>query len=69
MAEHHQSSNEGQKMKMFNAQTGSKLRMALRSLVVVATAFGLELSADQVAAIQLVFEALLALLVKTRETE
>lgn len=42
----------------------SKIRMAVRAVVVFATAFGLNLSADQVAAVYFVTEAVLQFLVK-----
>jgi|LakMenEpi03Aug12_release.lakeMendotaPanAssembly.Ray.scaffolds.fasta_scaffold4700623_2 hypothetical protein len=44
--------------------TPSKIRMAVRAVVVCATAFGLNLTADQVAAVYLVTEAVLQFLVK-----
>ena len=42
----------------------SKVRFAVRAALVCVTAFGLDLSADQVAAIQLVAEAALQLIVR-----
>lgn len=47
--------------------TPSKLRLVIRAVVVCATAFGLQLSADQVAAIYLLTEACLQFLVKDAE--
>lgn len=44
--------------------TPSKIRMAVRAAVVCATAFGLKLDANQVAAIYLVTEAVLQFFVK-----
>lgn len=44
--------------------TPSKIRMAVRAVVVCATAFGLKLDANQVAAIYLVTEAVLQFFVK-----
>jgi hypothetical protein len=49
---------------MITSSYASKIRLAVRSAVVCATAFGLRLSADQVAAVQLVAEALLQLIVR-----
>jgi hypothetical protein len=46
--------------------TPSKIRMAIRALVVCATAFGLKLTADQVAAIYLVTETALQVAVKDK---
>lgn len=45
-------------------QYASKVRFALRAALVCVTAFGLSLSADQVAAIQLVAEAVLQFVVR-----
>lgn len=42
----------------------SKIRMVLRASLVCITAFGLNLSADQVAAVQLLAEAVLQLVVR-----
>lgn len=42
----------------------SKLRMLIRAVVVCLTAFGLNLTADQVAAVYLLTEALLQFFVK-----
>lgn len=42
----------------------SKIRMLIRAVVVCATAFGLQLSADQVAGIYLLTEAVLQFFVK-----
>lgn len=42
----------------------SKIRMAVRAVVVCATAFGLKLDANQVAAVYLVTEAVLQFFVK-----
>jgi hypothetical protein len=44
--------------------SASKIRMAVRAAVVFATAFGLNLSADQVAAVYFLTEALLQFTVK-----
>lgn len=44
-----------------NSRKASAVRFAIRAALVCATAFGLNLSADQVAAVQLVGEALLQL--------
>ena len=44
--------------------TPSKIRMLVRAAVVAATAFGLQLSTDQVAAVYYVTEALLQFFVK-----
>lgn len=44
--------------------TPSKIRLLIRAVVVCATAFGLNLSADQVAGIYLLTEAVLQLFVK-----
>lgn len=51
-------------MKLLDSTQGSALRMLLRALLVLLTAFGLGLTAEQVGAIQLVAEALLGVLVK-----
>ena len=45
-------------------QYASKVRLAVRAALVCITAFGLKLSGDQVAAVQLVAEALLQLVVR-----
>jgi len=45
-------------------ENASKIRMVLRASLVCITAFGLNLSADQVAAIQLLAEAVLQLVVR-----
>jgi hypothetical protein len=45
---------------VFNRVDGSWLRAVLRACVLVVTAFGLELSAEQVAAVQLLIEAVLS---------
>lgn len=45
----------------------SKIRAAVRALLVCVTAFGLDLSAEQVAAVQLLAEALLQLAVRDVE--
>lgn len=45
---------------VFNRVDGSWLRAVLRAAVLVVTAFGLELSAEQVAAVQLLIEAVLS---------
>jgi hypothetical protein len=49
---------------MITVQYASKIRMAVRAVLVAVTAFGLNLSAEQVGAIQLAAEALLQLVVK-----
>jgi predicted phage tail protein len=46
--------------RLFNKTNGTWLRSVLRAAVLVATAFGLKLTVDQVAAIQLAIEAVLA---------
>ena len=48
--------------------TPSKIRVAVRAVVVCATAFGLKLTADQVAAVYLVTEAALQFMVKDKQT-
>lgn len=45
--------------KLINENQGSLLRSVLRAALVCVTAFGLHLSTDQVAAVQLIGEALL----------
>jgi hypothetical protein len=45
-------------------QYASKIRMAVRAILVTITAFGLDLSPEQVGAIQLTAEALLQLVVR-----
>lgn len=47
--------------KLFSTRGGSAARSAVRAVVVCATAFGLDWSADQVAAVMLATEALLQL--------
>jgi hypothetical protein len=47
----------------------SKIRMVVRATLVVITAFGLDLTAEQVASVQLLAEALLQLVVRDVETE
>lgn len=42
----------------------SKLRMVVRALLVCVTAFGLNLSGDQVASVQLLAEAVLQMVVR-----
>ena len=49
---------------MITSQYASKIRMAIRAVLVAVTAFGMNLSAEQVGAIQLAAEALLQLVVK-----
>lgn len=49
---------------MITSQYASKIRMAIRAGLVVVTAFGLDLSPEQVGAIQLFAEAVLQLVVK-----
>lgn len=46
-------------MKLLDSRRGSALRFLIRAIVVCATAFGLDLTADQVAGIQLLTEAVL----------
>ena len=48
---------------MISSKYASKIRMVVRSTLVVVTAFGLKLSAEQVASIQLFSEAVLSLVV------
>ena len=45
--------------RLFNKANGTWLRSVLRAAVLVATAFGFKLTAEQVAAIQLAIEAVL----------
>jgi hypothetical protein len=45
----------------------SRLRMVIRAALVCTTAFGLDLTGDQVAAVQLLGEAVLQLLVRGRK--
>ena len=47
-----------------SSEHASKIRMVVRAVLVCVTAFGLNLSADQVAAVQLVAEAALQLAVR-----
>jgi hypothetical protein len=47
----------------------SKIRMVVRTSLVCFTAFGLDISAEQVGAIQLLAEALLQLVVRDVEEE
>lgn len=54
---------------MITSTYASKIRMAIRAVTVCATAFGLKLSADQVAGIQLVTEAALQFLVRDAAAE
>lgn len=49
------------------ADYASKVRMVLRAALVCVTAFGLDLTAEQVAAIQLLGEAALQLFVRGRK--
>jgi hypothetical protein len=49
---------------MITSHYASKIRMAVRAALVCATAYGLRLDASQVAATQLVAEALLQLVVR-----
>lgn len=51
-------------MRLLDPQQGTALRMLLRAVLVLVTAFGLSLTAEQVGAVQLAAEAVLALLVK-----
>ena len=48
---------------MISSKYASKIRMLVRSTLVAVTAFGMKLSAEQVASIQLLSEAILALVV------
>lgn len=54
---------------MISFKYASRIRMLLRAVLVTVTAFGLHLSADQVAAVQLLGEAILAIVVKDAPTE
>jgi hypothetical protein len=49
---------------MITSQYASKIRMVVRAGLVCLTAFGTDLSAEQVAAVQLFAEAVLQLVVK-----
>lgn len=49
---------------MITSQYAGRIRFAIRSVLIAATAFGLRLSAEQVAAVQLVAEAALQLIVR-----
>lgn len=49
---------------MISTKNASKWRMVVRAALVCVTAFGLNLTADQVAAIQLLAEAVLQLVVR-----
>lgn len=49
---------------MISTTHASKWRMLVRAVLVCVTAFGLDLSAEQVAAVQLLAEAVLQLVVK-----
>jgi len=51
-------------MKLLDSTQGTALRSLLRALLVLLTAFGLSLTAEQVGAIALAVEALLAVLVR-----
>ena len=51
-------------MKLLDSRQGTALRVLLRALVLCATAFGVDWSAEQVAAVQLALEAVLGVLVK-----
>jgi hypothetical protein len=51
-------------VKLLDTTQGTALRVLLRALVVCATAFGLGWTAEQVAAVQLVTEAVLGVLVR-----
>lgn len=48
--------------------TASKVRALVRSVLILVTAFGLQLSPEQVGAIQLVAEAILQLTSKSEDT-
>ena len=47
--------------RLFSTEGGSAVRAVIRAAVICLTAFGLDLSAEQVAAIQLLVEAMLTL--------
>ena len=49
---------------MISSIHASKWRMVVRATLVCVTAFGLNLSAEQVASVQLLAEAIIALVVK-----
>lgn len=49
---------------MISTIHASKIRMVIRAALVCLTAFGLDLSAEQVASVQLLAEAVLQLIVK-----
>lgn len=51
-------------MKILDSGQGVALRALLRALLVLLTAFGLQLTAEQVGAIQLAAEAVLGVLVR-----
>ena len=51
-------------MILLDTERGTALRTLLRAVIVCATAFGLGWTAEQVAAVQLVIEALLAVLIR-----
>lgn len=52
---------------MITSVYASKIRMVVRATLVVITAFGLNLTADQVASVQLLAEAVLQLVVRDPE--
>jgi hypothetical protein len=47
-------------MRIFNKQAGSVIRNLVRAVIALVTAFGFNLTGDQVAAVMLVTEAVLA---------
>ena len=51
---------------VFDKSDGTRWRVLIRAVIVCATAFGFELSAEQVAAIQLVAEAVIGVFVQNR---
>lgn len=51
---------------MFSVRRAQDVRLAIRAALVCATAFGMKLSADQIAAVMLAAEAVLRLLVSEK---
>lgn len=51
---------------MFSVRRAQDVRLAIRAALVCATAFGLQLSAEQIAAVMLAAEAVLRLLVSEK---
>lgn len=51
-------------MRLLDSAQGTALRTLVRAVVVCATAFGFRLDAEQVAAVQLLTEAVLGVLVR-----